>query len=664
MNDVSARIADLRRQLNRYNYEYYILNQSTVSDYDFDRLMNELLALEHEYPQFQSANSPTQRVGGSVASKFTKVRHSAGMFSLGNAFSLGQLKEFQQRLGFEPVEYVVEPKIDGLAMSIEYRQGQFYQALTRGDGEVGEDVSQNVRTVGSVPLELTEPVDVIVRGEIFMPISSFEALNKTRLEKGEVLFANCRNAAAGSIRQLDSKVAASRGLDGFWYTLVDAQRYGCTTHSEALETLKIWGFKVNPNISICEGMDAVWHWIDTIGEKRYELDYDIDGMVIKVNNLEKQRELGFTVKVPRWAIAYKFPAQMVETVLEDIFLTVGRTGRITPNAKLVPVALGGSTVSFASLHNEDYIRNKDIRIHDMVLVRKAGEIIPEIVRPLPEKRDGRQEIYHFPLTCPECGGHLLRNEGEADHYCVNVDCPAKIIESIAHFTSRNAMNIDGFGEKRVELFHDQGLLDRIEDIYTLSLHREQILTFDKMGEKSADKLFSSIEASKQQSLECLLFGLGIRHVGEKAAHTLARTFRTMDNLSRATYEELMIIRDIGEIIAQSVLAFFAEPKNQAILDALRNHGLNFTYLQQSTAQTTWFTGKIVVLTGSLNVFSRTELSSLLERYGAKVTSSVSAKTDLVIAGEAAGSKLEKANALGIEVWDEARLLQEVEQLDK
>lgn len=657
--DIGQRIQTLREQLNHFNYEYYILNQSSISDYEFDQMMNELIQLEKEYPQYADINSPTQRVGGTVSSRFEKVRHSKGMFSLGNAFSESDLQDFEDRIGADQVEYVVELKIDGLAMSIEYRQGQFYQALTRGDGEVGEDVSQNVRTISSIPLVLNEPVDAIIRGEIYMPISSFDRLNQERALADESLFANCRNAAAGSIRQLDSRIAAKRGLDGFWYTLVDAESYGCTTHWEALAKLRSWGFKVNPYAKRCTGIQEVYTYIETIAETRYQLDYDIDGMVIKVDNLQRQQQLGFTVKVPRWAIAYKFPAQLVSTELEDIFLSVGRTGRITPNAKLVPVQLAGSLVSFASLHNQDYIAKKDIRIHDQVTVRKAGEIIPEIVSVLPESRNGTQVVYQFPKTCPECGSLLLRNEGEADHYCMNADCPARIIESIAHFTSRNAMNIDGFGEKRVQLFHEAGLLQRVEEIYLLHHHRDTILTLDKMGSKSADKLFDSIEASKQKSLECLLFGLGIRHVGEKAATTLASAFTTMDNLMEAEFDLLCDLRDIGRVIAESVVSFFQQTDNRLMIESLRQAGLNFTYMDQRVQRETKFTHKTIVLTGTLVHFKRNELASQLENLGAKVSSSVSAKTDLVIAGEAAGSKLDKALALGIEVWDEARLLQEV-----
>lgn len=659
---MKARIEALRKQLEQYNYEYYALNQSSISDYDFDVLMNELIALEKDHPEFMDANSPTQRVGGAIASRFTKVRHGQAMFSLANAFSLEDLREFERRTGEANLEYVVELKIDGLAMSMDYRAGSFSQGITRGDGEVGEDVSQNVRTIRSIPLQLTDPVEATVRGEIYMPISSFTALNEERLAKGEELFANCRNAAAGSIRQLDSKIAAQRHLEAFWYTLVNAEDYGCTTHTEALAKMKSWGLRINPNISVARGMDEVYKIIEKVNDFRHTLDYDIDGMVIKVNDLAKQRELGFTSKVPRWAIAYKFPAQMVETQLHDIFLTVGRTGKITPNAKLEPVALGGTTVAFASLHNEDYIRTKDIRIHDVVLVRKAGEIIPEIVQPVFSKRQPGAEPYVFPKHCPVCGGELYRDPDEADNYCINAECPAKIVESIAHFASRDAMNIDGFGEKRVERFHQAGYLKSVEAIYRLKDHYDEIVALDKMGETSATKLLNAIEASKENSLENLLFGLGIRHIGAKAAKTLAREYRTMDALMQAEPEALWTIRDIGTVIAQSLTSFFAEPQNREMIEQLRALGLNFTYLGQAIA-TNALSGKTIVLTGSLEHFGRSELTKLLEGYGARVSSSVSAKTDIVIAGEAAGSKLEKAQQLGLEIWDEARLMKEVEDLE-
>lgn len=658
--DVQQRILALRKQLDTYAYEYYVLDQPSVPDAEYDQAYQELLKLEDAYPQYRDPNSITQRVGGVVLDAFTKVTHKQQMLSLSNAFNLEDLQAFDERVRsvVPKVSYVVELKMDGLAISLHYHDGRFVQAVTRGDGFVGEDVTNNVRTIASIPMHIERMGDVEVRGEVFMPKKSFEELNAQREKNGEDVFANPRNAAAGSIRQLDSKIAASRKLDAFLYYYEDALGAGIQTHEEALETMEQLHIKVNPLRRICHNMDEVWSFIQEMSEKRNELPYEIDGMVIKVNELDAWTQLGTTVKAPRYAIAYKFPAEEVVTKLLDIVLTVGRTGRITPNAVLEPVRVAGTSVSAAQLHNEDMIKEKDIRIQDDVVVRKAGDIIPEVVRPLIERRNGTQARYVFPKECPVCGSALVRLSDEAAHYCINQDCPARVVESIIHFASRDAMDIDTLGDKKVEFFHKEGLLNTIEDIYHLKDHKETILEMEGFKERSYQKLIDAIEASKQNPLEDLVYGLGIRQVGKKAAKVLAKHFLTMEKLMAASEEELVAIKDIGDITAQSIVAFFREPKNIELIDHLRGFGLRMDS-EEEVIQESRFTGKTIVLTGSLQQMTRNEAKALLESLGANVSGSVSKKTDLVIYGEAAGSKLTKAQSLGVETMDEATFLQEV-----
>ena len=654
------RIDQLRKQLNQYGYEYYVLDTPTVSDFEYDALMNELIQLEQENPEYQDANSPTNRVGGMILDSFERVTHIRPMLSLSNAYSKEDLFSFDQKIKavVSEYDYVVELKIDGLAMSLHYDQGDFIQGVTRGDGVVGEDVSENVRTVRSIPMKIDYLGDLELRGEIFMPKKSFQELNRQKEENGEELFANPRNAAAGSIRQLDSKVAASRKLDAFWYHLPDAERYGLTTHYDCLAWLKELGFKVNPYTKKFKTIDEIWNFIEEIGIQRNNLPYEIDGMVVKVNQLAIQKQLGFTAKSPKWAIAYKFPAQEETTILKNIFLTVGRTGRITPNAELVPVKLAGSTVGFAQLHNEDIIKEKDIQINDTVVIRKAGDIIPEVVRSIKEKRDGTQIPYIFPTICPVCGGPLVRLEGEANHYCVNNDCPARVVEAIAHFASRDAMEIEGLGVKRVEQFHQLGYLNSLEDIYTLEQHQQELVELSGFGQRSYNNLMAAINHSKQNGLDKLLVGLGIRQVGSKAGKILADTYLSMEAIQEASVEDLTNIKDIGEITAISIRAFFDNPSNQRMLEKLQAAGVNFAMEKREVKESN-FTGKTIVLTGSLTHYERKEATELLESLGAKVTSSVTSKTDLVIYGEKAGSKLEKANQLGIATMDEATFVEEV-----
>ncbi|MBQ7890100.1 MAG: NAD-dependent DNA ligase LigA [Erysipelotrichaceae bacterium] len=651
---MKERIELLRTRLHQYNYEYHVLDKPTISDLDYDKLLRELIDLEAAYPEFADPNSPTQKVGGQVLDAFDKVEHKRPMLSLGNVFNYDELKSFCDKIEQEvgQVEYVAECKIDGLAMSVSYLQGQFVQAVTRGDGVVGEDVSLNVKTVRSLPMKIDYQGDLEIRGEIYMPKKSFEKLNAEREKKGEELFANCRNAAAGSIRQLDSKVAASRGLDGFWYHLPDGEIYGMDNHYDSLMWMKSLGFKVNEKYSRkFLNVDEIWAFIEELTAIRYDLPYDIDGVVIKVNSYATQRQLGFTSRTPKWAVAYKFPAEEKETILEDIFLTVGRTGKITPNAQLTPLFLAGTKVGFAQLHNEDMIKEKDIRIGDVVVVRKAGDIIPEVVRSAPDKRNGTQVPYVFPKECPVCHHQIYRDEKEAHYFCINPDCPARVVESIAHFASRDCMNIDGLGVKKVEAFHQMGWLNAIEDIYRISQFETEICTTSGFGEKSYRNLLNSIEASKQNSLEKLLNGLGIRQVGDKAAKILANRFVTMDALMNASMDELQEIRDIGPITAQGILDFFHEEGNRQMIERLKEAGVNMEVLRAKVEES-FFTGKKVVLTGSLAIYTRKEAEQLLEKLGATVSSSVSSKTDLVIYGENAGSKLDKARKLNVAVMTE------------
>ena len=631
-----------------------------MSDQEYDRYYQELVALEDEFPQYRDPNSITQRVGGVVLDAFTKVEHKRTMLSLGNAFNLEDLHAFDERVRevVPNARYVVELKIDGLAMSLIYRDGRFVQALTRGDGVVGEDVTHNVKTIPSIPMHIPLQGEVEVRGEVYMPNASFQMLNEEREKNGEELFANPRNAAAGSIRQLDSSVAAKRKLDAFWYYFVNAQEYDIHSHEEALQKMSEMHLRVNPLRKVCERIDEVWQFIEEITEQRNDLPYAIDGMVIKVDDLDAQNRLGSTVKVPRWAIAYKFPAEEVITKLLDIVVTVGRTGRITPNAVLEPVRVAGTTVSAAQLHNEARIKEQDIRIHDDVVVRKAGDIIPEVVRPLLERRNDTQAVYHFPTHCPICGSELVRFPEEAAHYCINQDCPARVVESMIHFASRDAMDIDTLGDKKVEFFHKQGFLNTIEDIYCLKEHRHELIDLEGFKEKSVDKLLDAIEDSKQNPLEDLIYGLGIRQVGKKAARVLAKHFLSMDALMAANEEELVAIKDIGQITAESITAFFHEPKNMELIAHLKGYGLRMD-TEAEQIQESSFSGKTIVLTGTLTQMTRNDAKALLESLGANVSGSVSKKTDLVIYGEAAGSKLTKANSLGVMTMDEDTFMKEV-----
>lgn len=655
---------DLQNLLNQYGYEYYVLDQPSVPDAEYDRLLRELIEIEEQFPELQTPDSPTLRIGGEILTMFSKVQHATPMLSLGNAFDEQDLRDFDRRVRQgvgENVAYVCELKIDGLAVSLIYEDGMFIRGATRGDGTTGEDITSNLRTIRSLPIRLKDPVSLEVRGEAFMPKKSFEKLNKAKLEREEEPFANPRNAAAGSLRQLDPKIAASRSLDVFLYGIADVGNTGIESHSEGLDYLEKLGFKTNKERRKVADIEGVIEYVNGWVEKRPNLPYDIDGIVIKVDSFDQQAELGTTAKSPRWAIAFKFPAEEVVTTLKDIELSVGRTGVVTPTAILEPVQVAGTTVGRASLHNEDLIREKDIKIGDKVVVKKAGDIIPEVVNVLAEQRTGDEVEFHMPTHCPECESELVRIEGEVALRCINPKCPAQIREGLIHFVSRDAMNIDGLGERVVSQLFAEQLIKDVADIYKLT--REQLLALERMGEKSVTNLLSAIEASKANSLEKLLFGLGIRLVGAKAAKTLAQEFGTMDQLMEASREQLTAINEIGDKMADSVVMYFDNDEVKELVSELKAVGVNMEYKgpRKVSAEDSdsFFAGKTVVLTGKLEQMGRNEAKEKIEALGGNVAGSVSKKTDLVIAGEDAGSKLTKAESLGIEVWNEERMLEEL-----
>lgn len=653
------RAKEITALLEKYNYEYYVLDNPSVSDAEYDRLMQELIAIEKEHPELISPLSPTQRVGGQVQDEFKKVTHQRMMLSLANAFNEDDLYDFDRKvrevIGGDKVTYMAEMKIDGLGMSLVYNKNLLY-AATRGDGTVGEDVTSNVITIKSIPSHIDVEGDLEIRGEVFMPKKSLNKLNEEREKNGEPLFANARNAAAGSVRQLDSSIAASRGLDAFWYYFVNARDFGIRYHSESLDFADKLGFKTNKERRLCHGIDEVIEYIKEYTIKRPDLPYDIDGVVIKVDDMNLYDKLGYTAKTPRWAIAYKFPPEEVITKLTDIIFTVGRTGKITPNAVLEPVRVAGSTVQRATLHNEDFVTEKGLMIGDYVVLRKAGDVIPEVVRPVVERRDGTQIPFQMINNCPECGLPLIKKD--AMHFCVNPQCPAKQIESIIHFASKDAMDIEGMGEKVVEQFFNQGFFTNIAEIYQLADHRDEVIALDGWQSKSIDNLIDAINKSKKNSVEKLLFGLGIKEVGAKMAKTLSRIYGSLDALAQTTEEELLEIPDVGPVVAKSIVNWFASEHNKELIDALRIQDLNFRFLgSTSKAANSYFSGKTVVLTGTLDSMGRKEATDILENLGAKVTGSVSKATDAVVAGHDAGSKLDKAQALGITVLSESEFLE-------
>ncbi|WP_163100823.1 NAD-dependent DNA ligase LigA [Peribacillus alkalitolerans] len=665
-SSTQKRVTELQTLLNQYNYEYHILDKPSVPDAEYDQLLRELIELEEQFPELQTPDSPTQRVGGEVLSMFEKVEHRTPMLSLGNAFNESDLRDFDRKIRQavgDKFSYVCELKIDGLAVSLRYEDGWFVQGATRGDGTIGEDITANLKTIKSIPLRINKPFTMEVRGEAFMPKKSFEKLNAVKEEKGEEPFANPRNAAAGSLRQLDPKIAASRNLDVYLYGVADTGGTGVHSHSEGLDLLDELGFKTNKERKKCETIEEVLEYVEGWVERRPHLQYDIDGIVIKVDSLAQQEELGTTAKSPRWAIAYKFPAEEVVTILKEIELSVGRTGVVTPTAILEPVRVAGTTVSRASLHNEDLIREKDLKIGDHVVVKKAGDIIPEVVNVLLERRTGEEKDFNMPTHCPECDSELVRLEEEVALRCINPTCPAQIREGLIHFVSRNAMNIDGLGEKVISQLFQEKLIEKVSDLYKLT--SEQLLGLERMGEKSVQNLLAAIEASKANSLEKLLFGLGIRHVGAKAAKTLAQHFGSIEGLMNASYEELIAINEIGDKMAESIVTYFGQPEVQELINELKSFHVTMEYkgpkLITVENSDSFFAGKTIVLTGKLEQLSRNEAKEKIEALGGNVAGSVSKKTHLVIAGEDAGSKLTKAQDLGIEIWDEDRLVEELEK---
>lgn len=657
-NEIKNQIEELKEKLNRYGYEYYVLDNPTVSDFEYDALMRKLIALEEENPEFKTADSPTQRVGGEVSEGFAEVQHDVQMQSLADVFSKDELDAFDERvrtaLEVDTVEYVVEMKIDGLSVSLEYENGSFVRGSTRGNGFVGEDITQNLRTIPTIPLKLTEAVPYLeVRGEVFMPQKSFLALNEQRELSGEPLFANPRNAAAGSLRQLDSKIAAERKLDIFVFNVQRSEGLELADHRSSLDYLKKLGFKVIPGNKTFMGIDEAYAEIQRIGEERGNLTFDIDGSVVKVNSFTQRELLGSTSKTPKWAAAYKFPAERQETKLIDIALQVGRTGVVTPNAVLEPVRIAGSRVSRATLHNIDNIKSKDIRIGDTVIIQKAGDIIPEVVEVVTSKRDGSETEFHMPSSCPVCGGELRREDGEAATRCTNSNCPAQQLRSIIHYVSKPAMDIDGLGAAVVEQLLDEGLISDCADLYTLKY--EDIVNLERFGEKSAGNLISAINKSRDMGLDRVLFGLGIRMIGSRAAQILADRFGNIDALMAADTEELSSIPEIGEKMAVSLVDYFSQEKSIDIINRLREANVRLDY--EANRESDLLEGKTLVLTGTLPTLKRSEAKSLIESHGGKVSGSVSKKTDYVVAGEDAGSKLDKANSLGVTILSEEELLE-------
>ncbi len=653
---VEKRIDELIKIINKANYEYYTLDNPSITDQEYDRYMQELQRLEEENPSLKREDSPTVRVGGEVIDSFKKVTHEIPMLSLGNVFNESEIIQFDERVKkvVKNPQYVCELKIDGLSVSLLYKNGRLVRAATRGDGITGEDITHNARTIKSIPLTLKQNIDIEVRGEIYMSKDAFNKLNKN----GEN-FANPRNAAAGSVRQLDSKVAASRNLDCFIYHLPVPEDYNIYTHEDALRFMKELGFTTNPNNKKVNDLNEMLDYINYWTENRPNLPYEIDGIVIKVNDLNDQQKLGFTARNPKWATAYKFPAEEVLTKVKDIIFTVGRTGQVTPSADLEPVRVMGSVIRRATLHNEDYVVSKDIRVGDIVSIKKAGDVIPEVVKVIKERRDGSEQKFQMTDVCPICHEPLSRNEQEAAYYCLNPHCDAKRQEKLIHFTSRKAMNIIGFGDRIIEDFYNLGYLKDYADFYDLKDHKTELMELEGFGGKSVDNLLEEIEKSKNNSLERLLFGISIRHIGEKTADILARNFKNIDNLMNASFEDISVIKDIGGIIAKSVIDYFNDEHNVAVINKLKKHQVNMTYLKESFAQETFFTNKIFVLTGSLNNFTRDEAKAKIEALGGICTSSVSKKTDIVIAGVEAGSKLKKAHDLGITIWDESTLINEL-----
>lgn len=661
---MEERINELIDKINKASYEYYALDNPTITDQEYDDLYNELLRIEEKYPELKRVDSPTNRVGGQALEKFEKVTHETPMLSFDDIFNSDEIESFDNRIKkvVKSPSYTLEPKMDGLSGSLIYKDGILVRAATRGDGVTGENITQNVKTIKSVPLKLTEKIDIEVRGEIYMSKLSFERANIEKRKNKEKEFANPRNAAAGSIRQLDSKITAKRGLDYMAYFIPNPEKYGLKSQHESLEYLKKLGFKTNYKLNgLAHNAKEIGMFIENLGNEREKLPFPIDGVVLKVDSLEDEAKLGFTARVPRWGIAYKFPAIEVLTTLNEIKFTVGRTGKITPNAIFNPVHVDGSLVSKATLHNEDYCIQKDVRVNDIISIRKAGDVIPEVVEVKFERRTGEYEPFKMIENCPICNTKLIKKD--AMHFCPNINCPARHIEGLIHFASRDAMNIDGMGDAIIEDFYNMGYLRKISDFYHLNVYAENLMILEGFGEKSITNLLTSIENSKRNSLERLIFALGIPHVGAKTAKILAIKFETMDNLEKATFEELTNIPDIGDIIAKSIIEYFNKEENKETLQELRNLGINMAYTGEKVKESEEFNNKTFVLTGSLEIFTRDEAEEKIELLGGKTSGSVSKKTSVVIVGANPGSKYRKAQELGIPIWTEQEFKEKLDNTD-
>lgn len=659
--DIKKRIDELKEIIFRANREYYMLDNSIISDQEYDRYMQELMTLEEKYPEYKTNDSPTQIVGSKVLDKFAKVTHKIPMLSLGNIFNESEIINFDKRIRKEidNPKYVCELKIDGLSVSVTYKNGILIQGATRGDGTIGEDITNNVMTIKSLPHTLNQKIDIEVRGEIYMRKDVFEKINEQRAKEGRSLLQNPRNAASGSVHQLDYNITKNRHLDCFIYHLPNPFDYDIYTHHEALEFMEKLGFVVNSNRILANNIKEVIDYINYWTENRNTLPYEIDGIVIKLDDINSQNKLGFTARTPKWATAYKFPAEIVKTRLIDIIFTVGRTGKITPNAVLEPVKIAGSTIARATLHNEDNVVYKDIRINDKVLIRKAGDVIPEVVCADKNERNGSEKKFVMIENCPICNTKLIRKEKEADYYCPNINCDARKVETIIHFAERGAMNIEGLGENVIEDLYNQGFIKKITDIYHLEKYEQELVLLEGFGPKLISNLKEGIENSKQNSLEKLIFGLGIRQVGSKTAKILARQFKDIDNLIEADYEKLNNINDIGPIIAKNIVDYFKDPQNLELISELKELGINTKYLTQESEEKEEFLNKKFVLTGTLTNITREQAQKLIENYGGSVSNSVSSKTNALIVGENPGSKYDKAIKLNIPIWNEEEFLDKI-----
>lgn len=651
--------------LNKANYEYHVLDDATtLTDEEYDNYLREVYEIEDTHPEWKREDSPTTKIGGVILDKFDKVTHNIPMMSLADVFNEDEIILFDKRIRDENIDpkYVCELKIDGLSVSLKYEKGVLISAATRGDGFIGENITSNVKTIKQVPLKLTKDVDIEVRGEIYMSRATLKKLNEEREKNGEPLLKNCRNAAAGSIRQLDSSVTAKRNLEVWIYHLPNPEAYGIKTHEESLKFMKELGFRINPNNKLVNNVDEVLKYIEDKKEARSTLPYDIDGVVIKLNNLKDHEIMGNTIRYPKWAVAYKFPAEEVSTKLNDIIFTVGRTGQITPNAVLEPVMVMGSTISRATLHNEDYVLMKDLRIGDTVSIRKAGDVIPEVVEPKKELRDGSEKMFKMITNCPICGEKLIKKEGQVDYYCPNINCPARSIEKLIHFASKGAMDIDGLGDEIIEDFYNLGIVKNYYDFFTLFKHKDFIMTQEGYGNKKINNILDAAENSKHNSLERLLFGLGIEGIGVKNAKILAENYPEIRMLYDVTPEELANIKDIGPILASSVYNYFQNSENRELIEKLIDLGVNTKYLGSSSKYDEEVTAKKIVITGTLSVASRPFIKEVLESYGAIVVESVSKKTDIVFVGEDPGSKYDKAKELGIKIYNDEKVTELINKL--